>query len=324
MTTLDTPVNPGTTKTRHLSVARRRWLIDYMAWILLVVLVIVGIATKGSLFVSASNLNNIVEQSVIIGVLAIGQFVVVLTGGIDLSVGAVMALTAMLVGVSMPLGTPMAVAVTLLAGMIVGILSGLAVVRGGLPPFIVTFAMMAICRGLALTVTDGRSVQVLDTPLLSLGFGWQKIVVWLAVIAIVWFLLARTRTGVHVYSVGGNLEAARVSGINTRRVIVLVYVISGLCGAVAGVLSFARNGGVAVPTSGQGYEMQTIAAVVLGGVNLMGGEGRFAGAIAGVIFVVMLRNILDLSNADAFWSFCVIGVVLWIAVMVRGTLERTR
>lgn len=324
MTTMDTP---ATTRAARALGSRRlttRWLIDYMAWILLVALAVVGIVAKGTLFVSGTNLNNIVQQSVVIGMLAIGQFVVVLTGGIDLSVGSSMALTAMVVGLAMPWGTPAAIGVTLAVGAAIGVLSGLVVVYGGLPPFIVTFAMMAIARGLALTVTNGNAVQELNTPLLSLGFGWQKVVVWFVVIAAVWYLLARTRTGTHVYSVGGNIEAARVSGINVRGVVVLVYVISGLCAAIAGVLEFARNGGVAVPTSGQGYEMQTIAAVVLGGVNLMGGEGRLTGAVAGVVFVVMLRNILDLSNANAFWSFCVIGAVLWVAVMLRGALERIR
>lgn len=306
------------------AVVQKRVLIDYLAWLLLAMLAIVGVVAKGGLFLSTSNFSNIAEQSVIIGILAIGQFVVIVTGGIDLSVGAVMALTAMMVGISMPLGTPGAIAVTLLTGVLVGIVSGLVVVYGGLPPFIVTFAMMAVARGVALTITGGHSVQELNTPLLGLGFGWPKVAIWAMLIAVVWYLLARTRTGLHVYSVGGNLEATRVSGVNTRSIIVLVYVISGLCGAIAGILSFARNGGVAVPTSGQGYEMQTIAAVVLGGVNLMGGEGRLNGAVAGVLFVVMLRNILDLSNANTFLSFCVIGAVLWMAVVLRGALERIR
>ncbi|MDO8106517.1 ABC transporter permease [Isoptericola sp. b441] len=318
------PARPDARALRWLPRLNKRFLIDYMAWVLLLALALIGVATNGSLFASGSNLNNIVEQSVIIGLLAIGQFVVILTGGIDLSVGSAMALTAMVVGVSMPLGTPGAVLMAVLTGTLVGLASGLTVVYGGLPPFIVTFAMMAVARGLALTITSGKSVQVLDNSLLGLGFGWQKVAVWALAIAVVWFILTRTRTGVRVYAVGGNVEAARVSGISTPRVIVLVYVISGLCAATAGILSFARNGGVAVPTSGQGYEMETIAAVVLGGVNLLGGEGRFVGAIAGTVFVVMLRNILDLSNADAFWSFCVIGVVLWGAVMLRGALERMR
>lgn len=315
---------PPASAARAGAVLLKRSLIDYMAWILLVLLALFGVATKGTLFASTTNLNNIVEQSVIIGLLAIGQFVVVLTGGIDLSVGSAMALTAMVVGVSMPLGTPGALVVAAGTGALIGVISGLIVAYAGLPPFIVTFGMMAVARGLALSITNGHSVQVLDTPLLSFGFGWQKVLVWGIAVAVVWFVLARTRTGVHIYAVGGNVEAARVSGISTPRVIVLVYVISGLCAAAAGVLSFARNGGVAVPTSGQGYEMETIAAVVLGGVNLMGGEGRFPGAVAGVVFVVMLRNILDLSNADTFWAFCVIGAVLWVAVMLRGALERIR
>lgn len=314
-------VMAGSTPSTFVARNKRR-LVELMPWALLLVLAVVGMITKGNLFFSTSNLTNIVEQSVIIGILAIGQFVVVLTGGIDLSVGSVMALMAMVTGLSMPLGSPLAIVITLLAGTVVGVMSGLLVVYGGMPPFIATFAMMTICRGLALTVTSGNSVQVLDTPLLALGFGWQKIVVWLVVIGVVWYLLDKTRTGTHIYAAGGNLEAARVSGINTSGVLLLVYGISGVCGAIAGILAFTRNGGVAVPTSGQGYEMQTIAAVVLGGVSLFGGEGRFAGAVAGVIFVVTLRNILDLSNADAFWSFCVIGVVLWIAVVLRGSLER--
>jgi ribose transport system permease protein len=307
----------------HLTPVARRRAIDYMAWFLLALLVVIGFALKGSLFFSPDNLTNIVEQSAIIGVLAIGQFVVVLTGGIDLSVGSVMALMAMIAGVTMPLGTFGSTGVTLAAGAAVGVVSGLVIVFGGLPPFITTFAMMAVCRGLALTITSGESVSAIGSPLTAFGYGPRHWAVWLACVAIIWYLLSRTRLGVHVYAAGGNLEAARVSGINTRGVIILVYVIAGVCGAIAGLLSLARNG-VAMPTSGVGYEMQTIAAVVLGGINLFGGEGRFSGAVAGVVFVVMLRNILDASNADPFWSFCVIGAVLWLAVVLRGVLERIR
>ncbi len=307
----------------ELTPARKRFVIDYMAWFLLAVLVVIGFALKGTLFVSPDNLTNILEQSAIIGVLAIGQFVVVLTGGIDLSVGANMALMAMVAGISMPAGMFGSVGATLVAGMIIGLVSGLVVAYGGLPPFIVTFAMMAVCRGLALTVTGGESVRAIDSPLTAVGYGWRHWIIWLALATLVWFLLAKTRTGISVYAIGGNSEAARVSGINTKRILILVYVISGVCGAVAGLMSLARNG-VAVPTSGSGYEMQTIAAVVLGGINLFGGEGRFTGAVAGVLFVTMLRNILDSNNADPFWAFCVIGAVLWIAVIIRGLLERIR
>jgi len=303
--------------------SQRRFVIDNMVWFLLILLAIVGVALKGSLFISPSNLSNIVEQSAIIGVLAIGQFVVVLTGGIDLSVGANMALMAMVAGISMPFGVFGSVATTLAAGVVIGMVAGLIVAYAELPPFIVTFAMMAVCRGLALTVTSGSSVRAIDSPITVVGYGWAHWSIWLVIAALVWLLLVMTRTGTSIYAVGGNREAARVSGINTKRILVLVYVISGVCGAVAGLLSLARNG-VAMPTSGNGYEMQTIAAVVLGGVSLFGGEGRFTGAIAGVVFVTMLRNILDSNNADPFWAFCVIGSVLWIAVVIRGILGRIR
>ncbi|MDR3070155.1 MAG: ABC transporter permease [Propionibacteriaceae bacterium] len=304
-------------------VANKHIAIDYMAWILLVLLVIVGFAMKGTLFISVDNLGNIVEQSAIIGVLAIGQFVVVLTGGIDLSVGANMAMMAMICGLTMPFGIFGSVAATLLAGIIIGLIAGVVIAYGSLPPFIVTFAMMFVCRGLALTVTAGESVSAIDSPITAVGYGWPHWAIWLIVAGIIWYILVKTRTGTKIYAVGGNIEAARVSGINTKRILVLVYVISGVCGAVAGMLALARNG-VAMPTSGSGYEMQTIAAVVLGGISLFGGEGKFTGAVAGVVFVTMLRNILDSNNADPFWAFCVIGIVLWIAVILRGLIERIR
>jgi len=307
----------------ELSSVQKRLVIDNMVWFLLLMLALIGVALKGSLFISGTNLTNIIEQSAIIGVLAIGQFVVVLTGGIDLSVGANMAFMAMIAGVAMPLGIFGSVTVTLMAGMAVGLVAGLVVAYAELPPFIVTFAMMAICRGLALTVTGGHSASAMDTPLIIMGYGWRHWIIWLAIAAAIWFVLTKARVGTNIYAVGGNREAARVSGIDVKRVLVLVYMISGTCGAVAGLLSIARNQ-VAMPTAGSGYEMQTIAAVVLGGVSLFGGEGRFTGAVAGVLFVTMLRNILDTNNANPFWAFCVIGAVLWVAVVIRGALGRIR
>jgi len=303
--------------------ARRRYLIDYMAWALLLVLCLVGVAMHGTLFFSHTNLTNIIEQSTIIGILAIGQFVVVLTGGIDLSLGANMALMAMIAGLCMPLGLLGSVGLTLAAGATIGLVAGSVVAYAKLPPFIVTFAMMAICRGLALTVTTGKSVSALGLPITKIGYGWEHWIIWLALAAVVWFVLVHTRTGTNIYAVGGNREAARVTGISPARTLLLVYIISGVCGAMAGILSLARNG-VAMPTAGNGYEMQTIAAVVLGGISLFGGQGRFTGAIAGVLFVTMLRNILDASNANPYWSLCVIGGVLWVAVVLRGQLERIR
>lgn len=301
----------------------RQRAIDYNAWILLVLLMVVGtVITR--LFLTPSNLADVLEQSAIIGVLAIGQFLVVLTGGIDLSVGSLVALVAMTSALAMPGTTAASVLVGLATGAAAGLISGMVIVFGKLPPFIVTFGMLAIGRGLALAITGGKQVNIpREGTLAAVGSGLWPVLVWAIVIAIVWFFLARTRTGTYVYAVGGNSEAARVSGVRTGWVTVIVYGASGLCAAIAGLLFLARSG-VALPTYGDGYELQTIAAVVVGGVSLFGGQGRLSGAVIGVIFMTMLSNILDLVGANPFWSFCVIGAVLWLAVMLRGLLERIK
>ncbi len=301
---------------------RKRLLIDYSAWFLLLVLSLVA-ALSHPLFFTPSNLGNVLQQAVILGVLAIGQFVVILTGGIDLSVGSVMALMAMTAALLMPAGAPVSVAAALGIGGAIGALSGLITVAGGLPPFIVTFAMMAIARGIALTITAGDSVAVHDSPLSVFGFGWQPVAVWAVALVVMGIVLNRTRTGRYLYAVGGSLEAARVAGIRVKGVLVVAYAISGVCCGLAGLLTLARTG-VALPTSGNAYEMQTIAAVVVGGASLMGGEGRFSGAAVGVIFMTVLSNILQLHNADPFWTFVVVGVVLWLAIALRNALERIR
>ncbi|MDR0436420.1 MAG: ABC transporter permease, partial [Propionibacteriaceae bacterium] len=218
--------------------AHRRLIIDYSAWLLLAVLVIVGISTS-SLFFTASNLYNIAQQCTIIGVLALGQFLVILTGGIDLSLGSALALTAMVAALAMPLGAPVAVLLALIAGLVVGAISGAISVYGGLPPFIVTFGMMALCRGIALTITGGERVAVHDSPLAVFGFGWQPVAVWAVAIAILAVVVNRTAFGTHIYAVGSNLEATRVAGINTKGVLIAVFAISGLCAGLAGLLSFA-------------------------------------------------------------------------------------
>lgn len=301
----------------------RYYAIEYTSWWLLFTLLIVGfIATP--LFFTASNLLNVIEQSAIIGVLALGQFLVILTGGIDLSVGSMLALTAMVGASTIGLGWPVAVAASVVVGGLLGAFNGLAIVLGKLPPFIVTFAMLAIARGLALTMTNGAAINLpSDSGFAFIGSGLWPAVVWAVAVLAVYALLRRTRTGTHVFAVGGNIEAARVSGVRTGGILILVYALSAVGAAIAGLLFMARSG-VSLPTYGNGYELQTIAAVVVGGVNLFGGEGKVTGAVIGVIFMTMLSNILDLIAVNPFWSFCVIGVVLWAAIMLRAILQEAR
>jgi ribose transport system permease protein len=300
----------------------RRFIIDYSAWFLLIILVVIG-AFSNPLFLTTSNLYNVLQLCTIIGVLSLGQFLVILTGGIDLSLGSVLALASMVAALAMPYGVVVAVVAALLTGLIAGAISGSVAVFGGMPPFIVTFAMMAVARGIALTITNSARVAVHGSPLAVFGFGWQPIAVWAVAIAILAFVVNRTAFGTHIYAVGGNLEAARVAGINVRAVLVWVFAISGMCAALGGLLTLARTG-VALPTTGNGYELEAIAAVAIGGCNMAGGEGKFSGAVAGVMFMTILRNILELNNANPYWSWVFIGLVLWGAISLRTSLERIR
>jgi ribose transport system permease protein len=301
----------------------RRIAVDYSAWFLLAILTIVG-ASLTPLFLTPGNLLNILQQSAIIGVLTLGQFIIILTGGIDLSVGSLMALAGMAGAFGLAHGGIAAgVALSIIVCCALGSFSGLVVARGGLPPFIVTFGMMAIARGLALTVTSGAPINLNGSPLGVIGGGFWPQSIWAVAIVAIYVLLSRLTTGRHIYAIGGNIEAARVSGIKTTPLLILVYGISGLCAAIAGLMFMARST-VALPTSGVGYELQTIAACVLGGTDLFGGIGRLSGAVLGVIILTMLSNILDLRGVNPFWDYLAVGITLWISVMLRSRLTERR
>lgn len=301
----------------------RRLAVDYNAWILIAGLAVVG-SLLSPLFLTSENLSNVLQQSAFIGVLALGQYLVILTGGIDLSVGSLLALSTMVGALVMPNGSILAILASVGVCTALGAISGVIIVKGKLPPFIVTFGMLTIARGLDLSLTSGEAVNLPpDTGFSALGFGMSPVLVWGVAVAAIYLFLSQTRTGSYVYAIGGNAEAARVSGVNTGAILILVYALSGALAAVAGLVFLARAG-VGLPTYGNGYELQTIAAVVVGGVNIMGGSGKLTGAVIGVVFMTMLGNILNLADANPFWSYCVIGAVLWLAVMFRSAIDRAR
>ena len=301
----------------------RRFVVDFFPWLLLALLIVVGGALT-PLFLTTGNFANILQQSAIIGVLALGQFVVILTGGIDLSVGSLLALSGMVGAIGLAhFGIAAGVVISVVVCGLLGGMSGIVVARGGLPPFIVTFGMMAIARGLALTLTSGAPVNLNGSALGAIGGGFWPQSIWAAAIIAVYFLLNRLRIGRHIYAIGGNFDAARVSGIETTPLIVLVYGVSGLCAAIGGLMFMARST-VALPTSGVGYELQAIAACVLGGTDLFGGVGRLSGAVIGVIILTMLSNILDLRGVNPFWDYLAVGITLWISVMLRSRLAARR
>lgn len=302
------------------SINLRSAAMEYSTWIILLAMLVVG-GLVTPLFLTVANLVDVLQQSAIIGVLAIGQFLVILTGGIDLSVGSVLALSAMLSSLCIRFGldpvTAM-LAATLGCGVF-GAGSGIAIAKGKLPPFIVTFAMMAITRGISLTLTSGGPVNLPQSWFLSLGQGLWPEAIWAIVAALIYVLLVKLPIGRHIYASGGNVDAAQVSGINTTKIYVLVYVLSAVCAAIGGFI-FAARSTVALPTYGVGYELQTIAACVLGGTDLFGGIGKLSGVVLGVIILTLLSNILDLAGVNPFWNFIAIGLALWISVSFRSRL----
>jgi len=282
-------------------------------------------------FFSAPNLINVVDQVTVLGVLAIGATAVIITGGIDLSVGSVLALSTMVLGwlshdggVSMPIAMIAAV----LVGALAGLLNGLGVTIIGLPPFIATLAMMSVCRGLANLLTDGQQIvgypewfyQLASTRYLGFFSVTAIIFVLLAVAAAV--LLKYRAAGRKVYAVGGSAEVARLAGVKVRAVTTWVYVTAGALAGVGAIILASRLDS-SQPSAGTGYELDVIAAVVIGGASLSGGTGRISGTVIGVLIIGVLRNGLNLLGVSPFIQQIVIGLVIAGAVGV-DMLRRRR
>jgi ribose/xylose/arabinose/galactoside ABC-type transport system permease subunit len=282
-------------------------------------------------FLSLPNLVNIALSIAIVGILAVGMTAVILTGGIDLSVGSVAALAGIVAATVAATGVPGAVALAAPAalgvGLAVGVFNGLMVARFRVPPFVTTLAMLTICRGLAFVITDGRSVS--DLPA---GFGLfgrelflkVPVPVWLMllVFAAGWFVLKRMTFGRYVYAVGGNREAAFLAGVNIKGVTLLVYVLNGLLVGLAGLVLASRLG-AGVPNAGIQYELDVIAAVVVGGTSLNGGRGSVIATLWGAVFIGVLNNGLNLAGIDPYMQRIALGAVILLAVLA-DQLNKTR
>ncbi len=275
-------------------------------------------------FLTVNNLLNILDQVTILGILALGMTFVIVTGGIDLSVGAVLALSIMVLGyTSHNLGMPLPVSILLavLAGGLCGLVTGLGITLTKLPPFIATLAMLSIARGTANVITDGQ--QIVGYPDWFTALSTERYFGFLTVTAIVLVLLLiagaaymRYRPGGRaLYAIGGSPEVARLAGIGVKKTTAGVYVIMGLLAGLAGVVLAARLDS-SQPSAASGIELDTIAAVVIGGASLAGGVGRITGTIVGVLIIGVLRNGLNLLSVSPFVQQIVIGVVIALAVMV--------
>lgn len=287
---------------------------------LVLLCIVITIVTPN--FLSVSNITNVFTQVSVNAIIAIGMTFVILTGGIDLSVGSTLAISSA-VGASIVKSTGnvfLAIIVAAVIGIAVGLINGLLVSKGKLQAFIVTLATMTIFRGATLVFTDGTPISKLPEAFVKIGNGKLGfmpipviITIIIAIIAV--YALSQTRFGRYLYALGGNEDASRLSGINTDKIKTLVYVVSGFASAIAGVIITSRIGS-ASPNAGTGFELDAIAAVVIGGTSLAGGEGTITGTLIGALIIGVLNNGLNLMNVAPFYQSIVKGLVILIAVLL--------
>ncbi|MFI8187377.1 substrate-binding domain-containing protein [Streptomyces sp. NPDC085946] len=299
----------------------RRLLLDNGALTALIVLVVAMSALSGD-FLTADNLLNVGVQAAVTAILAFGVTFVIVSAGIDLSVGSVAALSATVLAwsaTSQGVPVPLAVLLAVVTGIACGVVNGFLVSYGKLPPFIATLAMLSVARGLSLVISQGSPIAFPDSVSHlgdTLG-GWLPVPVLVMVVVglLTAFVLGRTYLGRSMYAIGGNEEAARLSGLRVKRQKLAVYALSGLFAAAAGIVLAARLSS-AQPQAAQGYELDAIAAVVIGGASLAGGTGKASGTLIGALILAVLRNGLNLLSVSAFWQQVVIGVVIALAVLL--------
>ena len=276
--------------------------------------------TKPDTFFTSGNLQNVLRQNSFTTVLAVGVTLTILTGGIDLSVGSVVALSGVLCADRLASGSGIPVAI--LVGAAAGLVNGALITRVRIPPFLVTLATMLIVRGAAQKLTSGRTIPVPDAIAPSfavLSDGMVPVAIMAAVLALAAFALARTPFGRHLYAVGGNPEAARLCGIRVPRVLLVVYVLCGLLAGLAGVMVASRLSS-GYPNAGLFFELDAVAAAVVGGTSLFGGRGSIVGTLAGAFFIGILNNGLNLYEVQHYDQQMVKGAVLLLAT----SLDRWR
>ena len=293
--------------------------------VIALIILMAVITIINSNFLTANNLLNLLLQVTSNALIAFGMTFVILTGGIDLSVGSILALssalTAGLLGSGMPV--TLAILISLIMGCILGMMNGLLISYGKLAPFIVTLATMTIFRGATLVYTNGNPITkgLSDTFLFQfLGQGYIvgipfPVIIMFIVFIVLYVLIHKTAFGKSVYAIGGNEKAAYISGVKLNKVKIIIYSISGIMASISGLIITSRLSS-AQPTAGASYEMDAIAAVVLGGTSLSGGKGRILGTLIGALIIGVLNNGLNIIGVSAFWQQVVKGVVILIAVLI--------
>jgi ribose/xylose/arabinose/galactoside ABC-type transport system permease subunit len=305
----------------------RDFLARYGTFVALILLIIVA-AVLSPRFLTPVNLMNVLRQTAIVGVLGIGMTFVILTAGIDLSVGAVLAVSAVLLAGNLEStgNIELAMLAAVLAGMAIGLVNGLGVTLGRIQPFVMTLGMLGIARSIAFLYTGGQPIPVVDRQFLTLGIGylWRvpiPSIIFIAILIVAALVLHYTPFGRAVYAIGSNEEAARLSGIEVGRVKTMVYIISGFTAAI-GAIMYCSQFASAPAIAGEGYELDAIAAVVVGGTSLFGGQGGVVGTFFGALIIGILSNVLNLMGVSPFAQPLAKGALIILAVLIVGRGRR--
>lgn len=273
-------------------------------------------------FLTINNLLNVTRQISINAIISVGMTLVILTGGIDLSVGSIVALTGSITAGLLVGGQSLftSVLIGMIVGALLGLCNGLLITRAEIPPFIATLGTMTAARGFTLVYTDGRPITGMGESFRFLGGGYiagipVPVILMVIIFVLAYIMLKKNRLGRYIYAIGGNEEAARLSGINTKKILLSVYVLGGLLAGFSGIIMASRLNS-AQPTAGVSFELDAIAAVVLGGTSLSGGVGTIGGTLIGALIIGMLDNGLNLLNVSSFYQQVAKGFVILLAVFL--------
>lgn len=303
-----------------------------------VIIALVSIALFFSLTTSAfltwRNFFNVARQASVIGIIAVAMTMLIISQEFDLSVGSILAVTAMVSGLMVKntqMNIWLTIPISLGLGAIMGLINGLIIIKGGIPSFIATLGMMMLYRGIAFILSGGMPLALYKPSFFYVLLGQGRLfgliptpAIWLGAVCLIgYFFLHHTKYGFEVYATGGNREAARLCGINTSKIKLITFVITGIAAAFAGLVSVAYLGSV-TPRQGMGIELQAIAASVIGGTSLLGGEGSILGALLGAFIMAEIRNGLVIKGAGVYWQDALLGLVIVTAVLLSAQIERRR
>lgn len=305
-----------------------QWLTKYSGQVGFLIVLYIALSLSTEVFMSTTNQINVMRQISVTMYMSCAMTVILLTGGIDLSMGAVMAVAGMVTAYMSAAGISFVLSMLggLLVGTLCGLINGLLIANTSMPPFIVTYSMQSILRGIVYVITDTNTMRLTSPAFLdlgsgSLGFLPYPVIYMIIIIIITWIILNRTRLGRHMYAIGGNPQAAAFAGINIKRVRTFIYTLSGALAALSGLVLTSRNSSMQ-PSLGIGMEMDAIAAVVLGGTSMAGGQGTIGGTIIGAFIIGFMNNGLNLLGMSSFYQYIAKGIIILFAIYIDNVKEK--